>query len=114
MSSLNLCATDNCEELKNKFEDQESAYDLVLSMRISSNSAYTIIGEYIEQGRTLLKICPKTYSLDHQYTLKRKLSKAQWYQPSYKVLTQDQVAGYAVSHPEQRVIYRWGTVKISP
>ncbi len=105
---------DRCSNLKVTFEKEEEAYDTVARIAIAGNKSYAIVGRFIKEGDALLKQCPKTYSLDRQYTLKRKIKKAKKHQQSYRVFTQSQVGSYARSHPEEIVIYRWGTVKISP
>ena len=105
---------DECTLQKETFEREEGAYDTVLRIGVAGNSAYEIIGRFVKEGETLLRECPKVYSLDHQYTLRRKVKKARRNQYRFKVFTQEQVAGYAVNHPQQRVIYKWGKVRVSP
>ena len=105
---------DQCTNVKMRFEKEEQAYDVVTRLAIAGNKPYAIIGNFIKEGNTLLKQCPKSYSLDRQYTLKRKLKKAKKYQESYRILSQSQLGSYARSHPEEIVIYRWGTVKVTP
>ena len=109
-----LLAAEKCSQLRSDFEREEQAYKAVTRIAIASNSAYDIIGKFVDSGTKLLNECPKTYSLDRQYTLRRTLKKARYYRAGFKVFTQDQVAGYAVNHPEQRVVYKWGKVRISP
>ncbi len=110
----NILFADACSTLQETFEKEEQAYDVVSRVAIAGNSSYKIIGTFIKKGETLLKQCPKSYSLDRQYTLKRKLAKAKHYQQRFYVFSQSQVSNYARSHPEEIVIYRWGTVKLTP
>ena len=102
---------DDCAKLQASFEKEERAYDITARTAIAGKSAYSIIGIFIEVGDKLLTQCPKTYSLDRQYTLKRKINKAREYKESYRVFTQSQVASYAQSHPEEIVIYKWGMIR---
>ena len=111
--SINIKA-DECGRLKAAFEQEEQAYDTVARLAIAGNRPYRIIGKFIKEGNTLLKQCPKSYSLDRQYTLKRKIKKAKQHQQSYRVLSQSQLSSYARSHPEEIVLYKWGTVRLSP
>ena len=113
LSSL-LWAVEECDQLRSDFEREEQAYKVVTRIAIASNSAYEIIGKFVDSGTKLLEKCPKAYSLDREYTLRRTLKKARYYRPGFKVFTQDQVAGYAVNHPEQHVVYKWGTVRVTP
>lgn len=108
--TLTLSA-EECAVIKERFEREEQAYDVVAEIAIASNSGYEIISKFIKATQTLLKSCPKSISLDHQYTLKRKLNTAKTYQHSYKVFTQEQLAQYARTHPEHVVVYKWGTIK---
>ena len=102
---------DECTSLKTSFEKEEQAYDTVARIAIAGNKSYAIIGKFIKEGDTLLEKCPKVYSLDRQYTLKRKLKKAKQHQQSYRVFTQSQIGSYARSHPEEIVVYKWGTIR---
>ncbi len=111
--SINVKA-DECTALQAAFEKEEQAYDTVARLAVAGNSPYAIIGKFIKEGKALLLRCPKSYSLDRQYTLKRKLKKAKKYQQSYRVFSQSQLGSYARSHPEEIVIYKWGTVRLSP
>ena len=105
---------DACTTLQETFEKEEQAYDTVARIAIAGNSAYKIIGTFVKEGETLLKQCPKIYSLDRQYTLKRKIVKAKKYRGRYRVFSQSKVGSYARSHPENIVVYKWGTVKLTP
>jgi len=107
----NTLYADACAALQETFEKEEQAYDTVARIAIAGNSSYKIIGSFIKEGETLLKQCPKSYSLDRQYTLKRKLAKARKYQRSYRVFSQSQVSSYARSHPEEIIVYKWGTIR---
>ena len=91
---------DACATLQETFEKEEQAYDTVARVAIAGNSAYKIIGAFIKEGEVLLKQCPKSYSLDRQYTLKRKITKAKKYKNSYRVFSQSQLSQYARTHPE--------------
>ena len=102
---------DECESVRSSFEKEERAYDTVARIAIAGNKAHTIIGRFIKEGDSLLKQCPNVYSLDRQYTLKRKLKKARQHQQSYRVLSQWDVSRYARTHPEEIVIYKWGTIR---
>ena len=102
---------DECTSLKTSFEKEEQAYDTVARIAIAGNKSYAIIGKFIKEGNTLLEKCPKVYSLDRPYTLKRKLKKAKQHQQSYRVFTQSQIGSYARSHPEEIVVYKWGTIR---
>ena len=113
LTGINIKA-DACAKLKVVFEKEEQAYNTVARLAIAGNKPYEVIGRFIKEGNTLLKQCPKTYSLDRQYTLKRKIKKAKKHQQSYRVLSQSQLGNYARSHPEEIVIYKWGTVRLSP
>ena len=113
MTSL-IAEADECAVLKASFEKEESAYDTVVSIAVASNKAYAIIGKFTEEGESLLQRCPDVYSLDRQYTLKRKLSSAKRIRQSYRVLTQPEVGHYARSHPEEIIIYKWGTIRPIP
>lgn len=108
--SINIKA-DECSTLKVAFEKEEQAYDTVARIAIAGNKSYAIIGKFIKEGNTLLEKCPKVYSLDRQYTLKRKIAKAKEHQQSYRVFTQSQIGSYARSHPEEIVVYKWGTIR---
>ena len=105
---------DRCTALKATFEKEEQADDIVARIAIAGHKSYAIIGKFVKEGNALLEQCPKTYSLDRQYTLKRKIAKAKKYQLSYRVFTQSQVSSYARSHPEEIVIYKWGTIRSVP
>jgi len=87
---------------------------MLKQVAVASESAYLIVGRFVDKGINLLETCPKVYSLDRQYTLKRELKKAYYYRNSFKVFSQEEVRGYAISHPQEKVIYKWGTVRISP
>lgn len=102
---------DECKNVTSSFEKEEAAYDTVVRIAIAGNKAHVIIGKFIKEGETLLKKCPNVYSLDHQYTLKRKLKKAKRYQKSYQVFSQTDVSRYARTHPEEIIIYKWGTIR---
>ena len=104
----------SCDDIEVRFEKEESAYDTVARIAIAGNSAYKIIGAFIKEGETILEQCPKSYSLDRQYTLKRKLAKAKRYKESYRVFSQSQLSQYARTHPEEIVVYKWGTIKSVP
>ncbi|MDA3945186.1 MAG: hypothetical protein PF439_00705 [Helicobacteraceae bacterium] len=103
-----------CEKVKTSFEKEEAAYDTVARIAITGNSAYAIIGNFIKEGETLLLQCPDLYSLDRQYTLKRKLKKARENEQSYRVFSQSEVARYARTHPEEIIVYKWGTIRSVP
>jgi len=105
---------DNCTELKATFEKEEAAYDMVARIAVASNEAYLIIGKFVDSGERVLSACPKAYSLDRQYTLKRKIATAKKSRESYKVLTHSQLRGYARSHPEEIIIYKWGKIRPVP
>ena len=111
--SINMKA-DRCTALQATFEKEEQAYDIVARIAVAGHKSYEIIGKFVKEGNVLLEQCPKTYSLDRQYTLKRKIAKAKKYQQSYRVFTQSQVSSYARSHPEEIVIYKWGTIRSVP
>ena len=104
----------SCAERKDAFEKEEAAYDMVARIAVASNRAYTIIGTFVESGEDVLSACPKVYSLDRQYTLKRKIATAKKNRQNYKVLTQSQLRRYARSHPEEIIIYKWGTIRPVP
>ena len=106
-----LLNADDCKHLQVSFEKEEKAYDIIARTAIAGNSAYKIIGKFIVAGDKLLAQCPKAYSLDRQYTLKRKISKAKQYKESYRVFNQSEVASYAISHPEEIIVYKWGTIR---
>lgn len=108
--AMNIKA-EECRVLVLSFEKEESAYDMVAHIAVASNKAYEIIGKFIDDGERLLKECPKVYSLDRQYTLKRKLALARKNRESCRVFTQSQVGSYARSHPEEIVVYKWGTIR---
>ena len=110
----NTLYADACVTLQETFEKEEQAYDMVSRVAIAGNSAYKIIGAFAKEGEALLKKCPKSYSLDRQYTLKRKLAKAKHYRNSYRVFSQSQLSQYARSHPEEIVVYKWGTIRSVP
>jgi len=105
---------DQCSDLKAAFEKEESAYDTVARIAVASNKAYEIIGKFVKGGDALLQTCPKVYSLDRQYTLRRKLAAAVQNQEGYRVFTQWQLSNYARSHPEEVVVYKWGTIRPVP
>lgn len=112
--SVTTVSADECTQKREYFEQVEQAYDVVRRVDVAGNSAYEIVSKFVEEGEALLKYCPKVYSLDRHYTLRRKLKKARWASRRFMVLTQKQLEEYAISHPEQQVIYKWGTVRISP
>ena len=105
---------DKCTTQKAAFEKEEQAYDTVARIAVAGHKSYKIIRKFIKEGNSLLAQCPKVYSLDRQYTLKRKIAKAKKYQQSYRVFTQSQVSSYARSHPEEIIIYKWGTIRSVP
>ncbi len=105
---------DECANLKTAFEKEESAYDTVARIAVASNKAYAIIGTFIDKGEKVLQRCPKLYSLDRQYILKRKLAAARQNRQNYRVLTQPELGSYARSHPEEIVVYKWGTIRPVP
>jgi len=107
-------AADQCEKVKASFEQEEAAYDMVARIAVAGNSAHTIIGNFIKSGETVLRQCPKLYSLDRQYTLKRKLKKARQHHASYRVFSQAEVSRYARTHPEEIIVYKWGTIRPVP
>lgn len=109
-----IVSAGSCTILQERFEKEEQAYDIVARVAIASNSAYKIIGAFIKEGETLLKQCPKSYSLDRQYTLKRKIAKAKQHRNSYRVFSQSQLSQYARRHPEEIVVYKWGTIRSVP
>ena len=111
--SINIKA-DECSTLKVAFGKEEQAYDTVARIAIAGNKSYEIIKKFVKEGETLLKRCPKSYSLDRQYTLKRKIAKAKQYQQSYRVFTQSEVSRYARTHPEEIIVYKWGTIRPVP
>ena len=113
LTAINIEA-DECANLKTAFEKEESAYDTVARIAVASNKAYAIIGKFIDSGEQVLQTCPKLYSLDRQYILKRKLAAARQNRQSYRVLTQTEVGRYARSHPEEIVVYKWGTLRPVP
>lgn len=102
---------DECESVRSSFEKEERAYNTVARIAIAGNKAHTIIGRFIKEGDSLLKQCPNVYSLDRQYTLKRKLKKARQHQQSYRVFSQSDVSRYARTHPEEIIVYKWGTIR---
>ena len=79
--SINIKA-DKCTVQKAAFEKEEQAYDIVARIAIAGNKSYKIIEKFVKEGTALLEECPQTYSLDRQYTLKRKIVKARKYQQS--------------------------------
>lgn len=109
-----IVKADECAILKASFEKEEAAYDTVASIAVASNEAYVIIGKFVEGGELLLERCPDLYSLDRQYILKRKLQTAKQNRQSYRVFTQSEVGSYARSHPEEIIIYKWGTIRPIP
>ena len=100
-----------CQQKHQKFLIDEQAYDVVVSIAVAGKKSYEIIGEFVESSQDLLQVCSNTLTLDKQYTLKRKLKKARRLQSSYRVYTQAQVKAYAISHPEEIVVYKWGTIR---
>ncbi len=113
LSALSSYA-DGCTDLKRAFEKEEAAYDTVARIAIASNAASAIIGRFVNEGESLLQICPNVYSLDRQYTLKRKLAKARQQRGSYRVFSQSEVSRYAREHPEEIIVYKWGTIRPLP
>lgn len=107
-------SADRCSVLQSSFETEERAYDSVVRVAVAGNEAFEIIGKFVEEGEVFLRQCPKSYSLDRQYTLKRKLKKAKQLQPRYRVFSQSQLAQYARTHPEEIVVYKWGTIRPVP
>jgi len=101
----------DCKVIFAAFEKEEKAYDTVVEIAVASNEAFSIIGRFIKVSNTLLVSCPKSISLDRQYTLKRKRLQAKQYKQSYWVKTQEQLRQYAIAHPEHIVVYKWGTIK---
>lgn len=100
--------------MKEAFEREEAAYDTVAKVAVAGNSSHAIIGRFAQKGEMLLRVCPKVYSLDRQYTLKRKLKKAKMNQNAYWVFSQAQVAEYARTHPEEIIVYKWGKIRPVP
>ena len=113
MTALNSEASE-CASLQAAFEKEESAYDTVARIAVAGNAAYAIIGKFIDNGEKVLQTCPKLYSLDRQYVLRRKLAAARQNRQSYRVFTQSEVGSYARSHPEEIVVYKWGTIRPLP
>jgi hypothetical protein len=111
---LSAAAADKCETVRASLEKEEAAYDIVARIAIAGNSSYTIIGNFINAGETLLQQCPGLYSLDRQYTLKRKLKQAREHHESYRVFSKTEVSRYARSHPEEIIVYKWGTIRPVP
>jgi len=111
LSSFLYVQAENCKVIFATFEKEEKAYNTVAEIAVASNEAFTIVSAFIKASETLLVSCPKSISLDRQYTLKRKLLQVKQYKQSYKVMSQAQVKQYAVSHPEHVVVYKWGTIK---
>lgn len=111
---LSAAAAEECEKVKVTFKKEEVAYDMVARIAIAGNSAYTIIANFIKEGETLLLQCPDLYSLDRQHTLKRKLKKARLHHESYRVFSQAEVSRYARTHPEEIIVYKWGTIRPVP
>lgn len=109
-----LLEADPCVKVKASFEKEEAAYDTVARIAVAGNGAYAIIGNFTKSGESFLAQCPNVYSLDRQYTLKRKLRKAKEQQESYRVFTQSEVAKYARTHPEEIIVYKWGTIRPVP
>ena len=103
---------DDCAVIMSTFEKEEKAYDSVNEIAVASNVAYDIVGRFIKSSQELMKKCPKSISLDRQYTLKRKLKMAKANQSNYRVMTQEQLKQYARTHPEHIVVYKWGTIKV--
>jgi len=101
----------SCQQKHITFVQNEESYDVVVSVAVAGPEAYKMIGTFIESSGYLLSKCSNTLTLDKQYTLKRKLNKARHLQPSYKVYTQAQLKDYAISHPEEIVVYKWGTIR---
>ncbi|WP_373033559.1 hypothetical protein, partial [Sulfurovum sp.] len=102
---------DSCRNQQLSFEKEEIAYDTVARIAVAGNSAYAIIERFVEEGDALLTACPNVYSLDRQYILKRKLKKARQHQQSYKVFSQSNISSYARTHPEEIIVYKWGTIR---
>jgi hypothetical protein len=113
LTAINLEAGE-CANLQAAFEKEESAYDTVARIAVAGNAAYAIIGKFIDNGEKVLQTCPKLYSLDRQYVLKRKLAAARQSRQRYRVFTQSEVGSYARSHPEEIVVYKWGTIRPLP
>ena len=100
-----------CQKKHKKFVSDEQAYDIVVSVAVAGKKSYEMIGNFVDGSEALLNTCSDTLTLDKQYTLKRKLKKAKRLQSSYRVYTQAQVKAYAISHPEEIVVYKWGTIR---
>ena len=105
-------AADTCVQQKQIFEKEEKAYDNVIRVKIASQERKAIIDRFIEAANGLLNECPKTISLDRQYTLQRKVKKAKVTQSKLNVMTLEELRKYAITTPEKRVIYRNGTVTL--
>ena len=105
-------AADTCVQQKQIFEKEEKAYDNVIRVKIASQERKAIIDRFIEAANGMLNECPKTISLDRQYTLQRKVKKAKVTQSKLNVMTLEELRKYAITTPEKRVIYRNGTVTL--
>lgn len=110
----NALYADVCATQQVTFEKEEQAYDTVVRLAVAGNSAYKIISNFVKEGGTILARCPKLYSLDRQYTLKRKLKKAKQLRSNYRVFSQAEVSRYAQTHPEEIIVYKWGTIRPVP
>lgn len=107
---LSTLVGDECREKYTTFEKEEKAYDSVIRVEIASQERKAIIVRFIKAANILLNECPKRISLDHQYTLKRKVKKAEAVQSKLNVMTLEALRQYAITTPEKRVIYRNGTI----
>ena len=101
----------DCQQKFEVFVIDERSYDVVVSVAVGGKKLFEMIGVFIRSSEDLLKVCTETLTLDKQYTLKRKIKKAKGLQSSYRVYTQAQVKTYAISHPEEIVVYKWGTIR---
>lgn len=107
-------AGEMCKKLESDLNREERAYESVIRVKVAGIEAHSIIARFIATGDALLEECPDQISLDRQYVLNRKLSKARKLQESYRVMTLEEVRSYAIRNPEIRVIYKAGTIRLLP
>jgi hypothetical protein len=105
-------SADTCIHKFAVFQREEKAYDSVIRLKIASQARQTIIGRFIEAANSILNECPDAISPDRQYTLKRKVEKADAARSELNIMTLESLRQYAITTPEKRVIYRNGSITL--
>jgi hypothetical protein len=99
-----------CQEHLASLEWEEQAFAQMKRLNIASNEKHTIALRYVRAGERLMEVCPSSISLDRRYTLQRTLGKIKKELPSYRIMSLRELEQYAITHPEERVVYKNGRI----